>query len=152
MRFSKFLALPAVAAIANVFSLVASAESSVVAETSNAATNATSGGGNWLANNSGLIVIAIFAIAMYFFMIRPQKKQAKEKQNMLDAIKVGDTVTTIGGIVGTVVKVEGENVVVKSEDSSLTFKKWAVRDVSAEAIEDDVDDDMDDGDEDETEE
>ena len=48
-----------------------------------------------------LIFVAVIAI-MYFLMIRPEKKKQKKVEAMRDALKVGDNITTIGGIVGTV--------------------------------------------------
>lgn len=45
-------------------------------------------------------------IAFYFLMLRPQQKRMKDLQKQVDAVKKGDTVTTAGGIVGKVVKVE----------------------------------------------
>lgn len=58
--------------------------------------------------------ILIFAI-IYFFMIRPQSKRQKEKQQMLEALKKGDKVVTIGGIHGTIagLKDKGKTVVLK---------------------------------------
>lgn len=58
--------------------------------------------------------ILIFAI-IYFFMIRPQSKKQREKQQMLDALKKGDKVVTIGGIQGTIagLKDKGKTVVIK---------------------------------------
>ncbi len=56
-----------------------------------------------------LPLILIFAI-MYFLLIRPQQKKAREHQTMLGALRRGDQVVTGGGIVGKVTKVkEGEN-------------------------------------------
>ena len=55
---------------------------------------------------------------MYFFMIRPQNKKQKELQKMLDALKKGDKVVTIGGIHGTVSSVKENTVVVKADDSA----------------------------------
>ncbi len=51
-----------------------------------------------------LMLVAMFAM-LYFFMIRPENKRKKEAQNLRDSLKVGDVVTTIGGIVGTICKV-----------------------------------------------
>jgi preprotein translocase subunit YajC len=45
-------------------------------------------------------------IAFYFLMLRPQQKRMKDLQRQVDAVKKGDTVTTAGGIVGKVTKVE----------------------------------------------
>ncbi len=52
--------------------------------------------------------ILIFAI-MYFFMIRPQRAQMKKRQEMLNAVRRGDTVITGGGIIGKVTKVHDES-------------------------------------------
>ena len=48
---------------------------------------------------------AIILVIMYFLIIRPQQKRAKETQDMLGAIRRGDTVVTTGGIIGKVTKV-----------------------------------------------
>ena len=62
---------------------------------------------------SGLIgfapIILIFAI-MYFLMIRPQQKKAKEHKAMIEALRRGDRIVTAGGIFGKVVKVEDHEV------------------------------------------
>lgn len=50
-------------------------------------------------------LIAIFAI-MYFLMIRPQQKKAKEHQAMINAVRRGDQVVTAGGLLGKVTKVK----------------------------------------------
>ena len=48
-----------------------------------------------------LMIVLMFAM-MYFFMIRPENKRKKEAQNLRDSLKVGDVITTIGGVVGTI--------------------------------------------------
>lgn len=64
-----------------------------------AAGGAPAGGG---ATIQILIMVGIFAL-MWFFMIRPQQKRAKEHRNMLAALKKGDEVMTNGGIMGRVI-------------------------------------------------
>ena len=59
-----------------------------------------------------LLIIVIF----YLFLIRPQNKKQKETQKMLDALKKGDKVITIGGIHGTVSSVKENTVIVKVDD------------------------------------
>ncbi len=54
-----------------------------------------------------LPLILIFAI-MYFLLIRPQQKKAKEHQAMIEAVRRGDQVITQGGIVGKVTKVKDD--------------------------------------------
>ena len=67
----------------------------------------------------------------YFLLIRPQKKQEKEAQAMRNSISVGDTITTIGGITGTVLSVKEDEDVITLETGAdrnrITVKKWAVQ-------------------------
>lgn len=53
----------------------------------------------------GLLVI--YGVVLYFLSIRPQKKQEKKMQAMLDALEVGDSVETSGGLFGVVIEVSG---------------------------------------------
>lgn len=79
-----------------------------------------------------LPMIVLFAV-MYFLMIRPQKKQANVKREMLDAMKRGDGVVTIGGLHGIIDEVNEANrtVVLDCEGIYLTFEKSAVATVKA---------------------
>jgi preprotein translocase subunit YajC len=56
-----------------------------------------------------IIMIAMLFGIMYFFMIRPQQKRLKEHQEMVSAIRRGDTVVTAGGLIGKVTKVIDDN-------------------------------------------
>jgi len=49
--------------------------------------------------------IVLMFVVMYFLMIRPQQKRAKEQKQMMDALSKGDEVVTAGGLLGKVVKV-----------------------------------------------
>lgn len=76
-------------------------------------------------------LIAIFVI-MYFLMIRPQKKKEKKSQEMRNNIQIGDEITTIGGIVGIVVRktddADGTIVLETGGDrSKIRIKKWAIQ-------------------------
>ena len=77
-----------------------------------------------------LIFVAVIAI-MYFLMIRPEKKKQKKVEAMRDALKVGDNITTIGGIVGDVVSIkdgkDGKIVIETSADRvRMELEKWSV--------------------------
>lgn len=62
----------------------------------------------------------IFLIAiMYFVIIRPQQKEAKQRQEMIDALKKGDKVVTNGGLIVTVYKVEENFLSVKMNDDVI---------------------------------
>ena len=59
-----------------------------------------------------LYMVVIFG-ALYFFMIRPQKKQEKEKAAMLSTLAVGDTVLTSSGFYGVCIDINGDTVIVE---------------------------------------
>lgn len=89
---------------------------------------------------SPIIMLVVFFLVMYFLMIRPQKKKEKETKQMLAALAVGDVITTIGGIVGKIVKVKEDEIYLQTgktgnanEQSVIRFNKWAVRDVVKKA-------------------
>lgn len=83
----------------------------------------------------GSLVFTIVAMILifYFFLIRPQKKQEKETKKMLDALKKGDKIVTIGGIYGTIFNVTESTVVIKVDDNTkIEFSKTAVSRVIAD--------------------
>jgi preprotein translocase subunit YajC len=59
-----------------------------------------------------LMWVAIFGV-LWFFLIRPQRKQQKEHDEMLTNLKVGDKVVTIGGIRGKIISIKENNVKVR---------------------------------------
>ena len=59
------------------------------------------------------IMLALIFVVMWFFMIRPQRKQQKELENFRNALKNGDKVVTIGGIYGTVCEVKEDYVLIE---------------------------------------
>lgn len=74
-----------------------------------------------------LFTIVMMVAIFYFFLIRPQKKQQKETKSMLDALKKGDKIVTIGGIRGVVFAVKDSTVVVKVDDNAkIEFTKEAI--------------------------
>ena len=74
-------------------------------------------------------------VLLYFFMIRPQKKQEKKDAEMRDSLEVGDEVTTIGGIIGKVVSIKGETFVLETtkDKTKIRFLKGAIRTVDVKA-------------------
>ena len=79
----------------------------------------------------GLIGIVFLFVIMYFFMIRPQKKQQQQDAMMRDSLAVGDEVTTIGGIIGKVVSIKEETFVLETtkDRTKIRFLKGAVRSI-----------------------
>ena len=91
----------------------------------------STGGSSWLS----IGLIALLFVMLYFFMIRPQKKQQKRDEEMRDALQVGDEVTTIGGIIGKVVSIKGETFVLETtkDKTKIRFLKGAIRTVDVKA-------------------
>ena len=59
------------------------------------------------------VMLLLIFVIMWFFMIRPQRKQQKELQTFRDSLKKGDKVVTIGGIYGTVVELKDKSVLIE---------------------------------------
>ena len=80
-------------------------------------------GGGW----SMWVMLALIFVVMWFFMIRPQRKQQKELQNFRDSLKKGDKVVTIGGIYGTVDEIkEGTVLIIVDRDVKIRISKNAL--------------------------
>ena len=76
---------------------------------------------------SMIMIVALMAV-MYFFMIRPENKRKKEAEQMRSSVKKGDKITTIGGIVGTVVDVKETRIVLETgaDQVRIELEKWAI--------------------------
>lgn len=74
-----------------------------------------------------IMYAAIFAV-FYFLFIRPQKKKENKLKEMRNNLQVGDKVTTIGGIIANVAKVEEDSVILEigPNRNKVPFEKWAI--------------------------
>lgn len=77
-----------------------------------------------------ILIIAVF----YFFMIRPENKKKKQAAEMRANLKVGDVITTIGGVIGTICAVKDETIVIETgaDRVRIEFTKWAISTVGAQ--------------------
>lgn len=77
---------------------------------------------------SMIIMLVVMVAVFYFMMIRPENKRKKEAEAMRSAMKVGDKITTIGGIIGTVVDVKDDKFVIETSADRvrIEFQKWAL--------------------------
>ena len=89
-------------------------------------TSTTAGGGM-----SSILMIVVMLAIFYFLLIRPQRKKDKEAKTMLDNLKVGDRICTIGGIYGTIVRIKDDvlTIEVGEQKTQMVFARWAVRNV-----------------------
>ena len=90
--------------------------------------------GQNVAGSAGLLGTAVpmilIIVIFYFFLIRPQNKKQKETEKMLNALKKGDKVITIGGIHGVISSVKEKTVIIKvDENTKLEFNRSAVSSV-----------------------
>ena len=105
-------------------------------------------GGSLVGTLVTLLPIVMVIVLMYFIILRPQKKREKEEQKMRNNMRVGDEITTIGGICGRVVTIRDDSLVIETgaDRNKMTIKKWAVQ--SCDTVHDPKEDDDDDDDDD----
>ena len=77
---------------------------------------------------SMLIMMVALIGVFYFLMIRPENKRKKEAEAMRNALKVGDNITTIGGIIGDIASVKEDSIVIETTTDRVRveFAKFAV--------------------------
>ena len=83
-----------------------------------------------------VLMVAVF----YFLLIRPENKKKKAAAKMRSELTVGDQITTIGGVVGTICAVKEDTIVIEtsSDRVRMEFTKWAVSSKGAQTSEDGV--------------
>ena len=82
----------------------------------------------------------LIVVVFYFFLIRPQRKKDKKVKEMLNALKVGDRVCTIGGMYGTITNIRDENTITLAlgpQEVPVVFARWAIRSVEEISVEND---------------
>lgn len=86
---------------------------------------------------STIIMFALIILIFYFMILRPQKKRQKEREQLLNSIKKGDKIITIGGVHGTVVGVEEKTVLVQVADNvKVKFERSAISTITKEGSSD----------------
>lgn len=112
----------------------AAVEGEVATDTATAAQPNTSG-----SIVSTIVIMAVMVVAFYFLLIRPQRKKDKAVKNMLDALKVGDRICTIGGIYGTIIAMKEDTVTLAmgGDKNPVVIARWAIRSVEDAVTEND---------------
>ena len=74
-----------------------------------------------------IMIVGMIAV-FYFLMIRPEKKKKKALQEMRESLSTGDTITTIGGIIGKVVSIDGDKLTFETSEDRVRVQvaRWAV--------------------------
>ena len=111
---------------------------------------AAAGSGSMLMS---VLPFGLIILIFYFFIIRPQNKKQKETEKMLNALKKGDKVITVGGIHGVVSSTKEKTVIVKVDDNTkIEFSRNAIASVVVDKVEKDTKSTKDDKKADKTEE
>lgn len=111
---------------------------------------AESSGGNAGAQNAAassplslLVTLApmlLIFVVFWFMLIRPQRKKDKQVKEMLNNLKAGDRICTIGGIYGTITGIKDDTITLSVGRDNLTMvvARWAIRSVEEVTIENDA--------------
>ena len=77
---------------------------------------------------SMIIILVVMVAVFYFLIIRPEKKKKKEEEKLRNSLKIGDKITTIGGIVGKIVDLKDDNIVIETSMDRVRMElaKWSV--------------------------
>ena len=118
---------------------------SVLAETAGVVNDAAGATGDAaVPQSSGIIEMVVMMVAMiaifYFLLIRPQRKKDKAVKKMLDALKPGDRICTIGGLYGTVSSIKDQDVTITlgAQQNTVVIARWAIRSVEDAPLENDA--------------
>jgi len=120
--------------------------SAAVAETA-AGTGAATAAEGEAGQTSSLLVLAVqflpligLFVVFWFILIRPQRKKDKQVKEMLNNLKAGDRVCTIGGIYGTITGIKDDTVTlsVGRDNLSMVVARWGIRSVEEVTIENDA--------------
>ncbi len=108
-----------------------------IAEEAAVATEELPAGAGFISLIGTMFPLIIMFALMYFMMIRPEKKRKKKEKAMLDALKRGDRICTIGGIYGTIMDIKDDTITlaVGRDNMSMVITRWAVRSVEDVKIE-----------------
>ena len=111
--------------------LLADAAATAATTDAAAATETMSTGATIIYYAVQFVPMILIFVVFYFLLIRPQRKKDKEAKAMLDNLKVGDRICTIGGIYGTIVRIKDDvlTIEVGEQKTQMVFARWAVRNV-----------------------
>ena len=87
-----------------------------------------------------LLPMLLIFVVFWFMLIRPQRKKDKQVKEMLNNLKAGDQITTIGGIYGTIKGIKDDTITlsVGMNNTDMRVARWAIRSVEEVAIENDA--------------
>ncbi|MDP4180241.1 MAG: preprotein translocase subunit YajC [Bacillota bacterium] len=80
---------------------------------------------------STLIMFVPIILVFYFMIYMPQKKRDKKTREMLNALKVGDSIATVGGISGKIVNIKDDEITIETsiKKTEIVVMKWSVKEI-----------------------
>ena len=126
----------------NIFGIATAAAEQ--AATTASATDATAAeattGSTIAALATTFLPLVLIFVVFWFMLIRPQRKKDKQVKEMLNNLKAGDRICTIGGIYGTIVGIKDDTVTLSVGRDNLTMvvARWGIRSVEEVTIENDA--------------
>lgn len=112
----------------------------VAPEAAAAVTEEMSAGATFIYYAVQFLPMILIFVVFYFILIRPQRKKDKEAKEMLNKLKVGDRICTIGGIYGTIVRIKDQvlTMEVGEQKTQVVIARWAVRNVEQLSVTNDA--------------
>lgn len=77
-----------------------------------------------------LVQIALFIGIFYFLLIRPQKRQRQQHENLLKSLQRGDKIVTSSGIVGEVVHIKEDEITIRSGEAKLVIMRSGITSIT----------------------
>ena len=86
---------------------------------------------------STIAMLFLMLVLCYFFLIRPENKKKKQLEKMRSELSVGDQITTIGGVIGTICAMKDDSIVIETSADRvrMEFAKWAISTKGAQTTE-----------------
>ena len=124
----------------NLYLFATAVAEDAAATNTNAAAQEPTGAANALSLIISMLPMVLLFVVFYFMLIRPQRKKDKQVKEMLNNLKTGDRICTIGGIYGTIRGIKDDTITlaVGKDDLSMVVARWAIRSVEAVSIENDA--------------
>ena len=119
---------------------IASAFAETTAATTAAAEEGATQVNTFAALATSFLPMILIFVVFWFFLIRPQRKKDKQVKEMLNNLKAGDRICTIGGIYGTITGIKDDTVTlsVGKDNLSMVVARWGIRSVEEVSIENDA--------------
>lgn len=118
----------------------AATAATTAAGTAEAAGTAAQEGNTWLVMLVQFAPLVLLFVVFWFILIRPQRKKDKQVKEMLNNLKAGDRICTIGGIYGTITGIKDDTVTlsVGRDNMTMVVARWGIRSVEEVTIENDA--------------